>query len=163
MREGRTLSPASLLGVEDGERLIMPSDNGSVISHAAFMSGLSVVAGSLRNASAVARWLDGRFATVGLVPVGEQWADGAMRVCYEDLIGAGAIASRMAELGGETGMSPEVRAAAAAYRSRESFTAVPSGQELVGRGFAEDVRLAEELDADDVVPLLRDGRYVAAD
>lgn len=163
MREGRTLSPASLLGVDDGERLIMPSDNGSVISHAALMSGLTVVAGSIRNASAVARWLSGRFATVGLVPAGEEWPDGAMRVCYEDLIGAGAIAAGMADIAGEAEMAPEVRAAAAAYRSRASLTEVPSGRDLVGRGFAEDVRLAEELDADDVVPILKNGRYVAAD
>ena len=162
MREGRTMSPASLLSVEDHERLIMPSDNGSVISHAALMSGLTVVAGSLRNASAVARWLNGRFATVGLVPAGEEWADGAMRVCYEDLIGAGAIAAGMADIGGEAGMSPEVRAAAAAFRARASFAEVPSGRDLVERGFAEDVRLAEELDSDDVVPVLQNGRYVAA-
>lgn len=163
MREGRTLSPASLLAVEDGERLIIPSDNGSVISHAALMSGLTVVAGSLRNASAVARWLTGRFATVGLVPAGEEWPDGAMRVCYEDLIGAGAIAAEMVDLAGDAGMNPEVLAAAAAFRSRASLTEVPSGRDLVDRGFAEDVRLAEQLDADDVVPVLRNGRYVAAD
>jgi 2-phosphosulfolactate phosphatase len=162
MREGRTLSPASLLGVEDGERLIIPSDNGSVISHAALMSGLTVVAGSLRNASAVARWLTGRFSTVGLVPAGEEWADGAMRVCYEDLIGAGAIAAAMADLGDESVMTPEVQAAAAAFRSRSSFVDVPTGRDLVERGFAEDVRLAEQVDADDVVPILKDGRYVAA-
>lgn len=163
MREGRTMSPASLLSVEDHERLIMPSDNGSVISHAALMSGLTVVAGSLRNASAVARWVSGRFATVGLVPAGEEWADGAMRVCYEDLIGAGAIAAGMADLLGDAVMAPEVRAAAAAYRDRASLTEVPSGRDLVERGFTEDVRLAEEVDADDIVPVLRDGRYVAAD
>jgi 2-phosphosulfolactate phosphatase len=39
---------------------------------------------------------------------------------------------------------------------------VPSGRELVDRGFAEDVRLAEQVDADDVVPILQNGRYVAA-
>ena len=33
---------------------------------------------------------------------------------------------------------------------------------LVERGFADDVRLAEEVDADDVVPILENGRYVAA-
>ena len=99
MREGRTLSPASLLEVDDGERLIMPSDNGSVISHAALMSGLTVVAGAMRNAQAVAAWVTGRFTTVGLVPAGEQWPDGALRVCYEDLVGAGAIAARMRDLG----------------------------------------------------------------
>ena len=164
MREGRTLSPASLLEVDDGERLIMPSDNGSVISHAALMSGLTVVAGSIRNAQAVAAWLTGRFATVGLVPAGEQWPDGSLRVCYEDLVGAGAIATRIRGLGDsdDVRMQPEVLAAAAAFDSRSSLSEVPSGRELVERGFLEDVRLAEEVDADDVVPILKDGRYVAA-
>jgi phosphosulfolactate phosphohydrolase-like enzyme len=40
---------------------------------------------------------------------------------------------------------------------------VPSGRELVDQGFSVDVSLAEELDADDVVPVLRDGRYIAAE
>jgi 2-phosphosulfolactate phosphatase len=164
MREGRTLSPASLLEVNDGERLIMPSDNGSVISHAALMSGLTVVAGSMRNAHSVATWLTGRFATVGLVPAGEQWPDGALRVCYEDLVGAGAIAARMRDIGDHgVLMRPEVLAAASAFDGRSPLTEVPSGQELVERGFVEDVRLAEEVDADDVVPILKNGRYVAAE
>ncbi len=163
MREGRTLSPASLLEVDDGERLIMPSDNGSVISHAALMSGLTVVAGAMRNAQAVAAWVTGRFTTVGLVPAGEQWPDGALRVCYEDLVGAGAIAARMRDLGDGVLMHPEVLAAASAFDNRSSLTEVPSGQDLVERGFVEDVRLAEEVDADDVVPILKNGRYVAAE
>jgi len=162
MREGRTLSPASLLDVADGERLIMPSPNGSVISHAALMLGLTVVAGSMRNASAVARWVSGRFESVGLVPAGEQWADGALRPCYEDLIGAGAIASRLRDLDPAAKYSPDVLAAAAAFDQRGSLADVPSGQELIDRGFSDDVVLAQMVDADDVVPALRDGRYVAA-
>lgn len=162
MREGRTLSPASLLEVTDGERLIMPSDNGSVISHAALMSGLTVVAGAMRNAAAVASWLEGRFETVGLVPAGEQWPDGSLRVCYEDLIGAGAIAAHLRD-GEGFALSPEASAAAVAFDQRQSLEGVPSGQELVGRGFADDVQLAEEVDSDDVVPVLRNGRYVAAE
>lgn len=163
MREGRTLSPASLLEVADGERLIMPSDNGSVISHAALMSGLTVVAGAMRNAGAVATWLESRFATVGLVPAGEQWPDGSLRVCYEDLVGAGAIATHLRDDHPGFVLSPEASAAAAAFDGRESLAGVPSGLELVERGFADDVRLAEEVDSDDVVPVLRNGRYVAAE
>jgi 2-phosphosulfolactate phosphatase len=163
MREGRTLSPASLLDVEDGERLIMPSLNGSVISHAALMSGLTVIAGSIRNASAVAGWLAGRFATVGLIPAGEQWADGALRVCYEDLIGAGAIASRLLAMSADVRLTPEAQAAVGAFDQRRPLAEVPSGRELVDQGFSVDVSLAEELDADDVVPVLRDGRYIAAE
>jgi len=163
MREGRTLSPASLLDVSDGERLIMPSANGSVISHSALMSGLVVVAGSMRNAGAVAHWVRGRFSQVGLVPAGEQWANGALRPCYEDWVGAGAIAARLRAIDEHADLSPEAVAAAAAFDTRSSFANVPSGQELIGWGFADDVELAQMIDADPVVPVLRNGRYIAAD
>jgi 2-phosphosulfolactate phosphatase len=162
MREGRTLSPASLLDVAEGDRLVMPSPNGSAISHAALMSGLTVVAGSMRNAGAVAAWIDGRFASVGLVPAGEQWPDGSLRPSYEDLVGAGAIAARLRDRGADVELAPEVVAAAAAFDVRQTLADTPSGQDLVSRGFADDVALAELVDADDVVPVLRDGRYVAA-
>lgn len=162
MREGRTLSPASLLDVAEGDRLVMPSANGSVISAAALMSGLTVVAGAMRNAGAVAKWLDGRFETVGLVPAGERWADGSLRPCYEDLVGAGAIASRLMDLDANATFAPEVVAAVAAFAARASLAGVPSGKELIDWGFADDVELAQMMDADPVVPVLRDGRYIAA-
>lgn len=162
MREGRTLSPASLLDVADGDRLVMPSPNGSAISHAALMSGLTVVAGSLRNAGAVATWLEGRFTSIGLVPAGELWPDGSLRPAYEDHVGAGAIAARMRDQGADVLHSPEVVAAMAAFDTRQPLVGTPSGLELVGRGFADDVALAEMVDVDPVVPVLRDGRYVAA-
>jgi len=161
-REGRTLSPASLLGVQQGERLVMPSPNGSALSHASLMSGLTVVAGSLRNAAAVASWLTVHNEHVGLVPAGEQWPDHSLRVAYEDLVGAGAIASRLQTLDADVQLSPEATAALAAFDVRRPFDETPSGIELVERGFADDVALAEEVDVDPVVPLLVDGRYVAA-
>jgi len=74
-REGRTLSPASMLDVVPGERIVMPSPNGSALSHAALVSGLAVIAGAMRNAAAVATWLTEHVSSVGLVPAGEQWAD----------------------------------------------------------------------------------------
>lgn len=163
MREGRTLSPASLLDVEEGDRLVMPSPNGAAISHAALMSGLTVVAGSLRNAGAVAAWLDGRFETLGLVPAGERWADASLRPAYEDLVGAGAIAARLRDRGADVDFAPEVMGAAATFDTRESLSGTPSGLELVSRGFADDVALAEMVDVDPVVPVLRDGRYVAVE
>jgi 2-phosphosulfolactate phosphatase len=161
-REGRTLSPASMLGVEQGERLVMPSPNGSALSHASLMSGLTVVAGSLRNARAVAAWLTSHNEHVGLVPAGEQWPDHSLRVAYEDLVGAGAIAARLQSLEPAVQLSPEATAALAAFDARRPFSETPSGIELVERGFADDVALAEEVDVDPVVPLLLDGRYVAA-
>jgi 2-phosphosulfolactate phosphatase len=160
-REGRTLSPASLLDVEPGERLVMPSLNGAGLSTGSLMAGLNVVAGSLRNAAAVASWLAPQFDHVGLVPSGEQWADGSLRVAYEDLVGAGAIAARLRDGDGSVTLSPEADAAAHAFDNIRPLKETPSGLELVERGFGYDVELAEQIDVDVVVPVLRDGRYVA--
>jgi 2-phosphosulfolactate phosphatase len=77
-------------------------------------------------------------------------------------VGAGAIAAKLLEADADFTLTPEACAAAAAFRSRSPLSEVASGQELVERGFGEDVRLAEQLDADDVVPILQNGRYVAA-
>src|SRR5690349_11551927 len=57
--EGLTLSPASLLGVDAETRLVLPSPNGSSIAYAAINAEVPVVAGCLRNAAAVSRYLDG--------------------------------------------------------------------------------------------------------
>jgi 2-phosphosulfolactate phosphatase len=122
-----------------------------------------VVAGSLRNAGAVAAWLSGQFESLGLVPAGERWPDGSLRPAYEDLVGAGAIAARMRDSGSDVMFAPEVVGAAAAFDTRESLAGTPSGLELVSRGFADDVALSEMVDVDPVVPVLRDGRYVAAE
>jgi 2-phosphosulfolactate phosphatase len=162
MREGRTWSPASLLDLAEGDRIVMPSPNGSALSHAALASGLTVIAGGMRNASAVAHWLARRVSSVGLVPAGEQWADHSLRVAYEDLVGAGAIADSLERVDPTAELSADARAAVAAFQRRRPLAEAPSGRELVDRGFADDVALAEDVDADPVVPVLRDGRYIAA-
>jgi 2-phosphosulfolactate phosphatase len=158
--EGPTLSPASLLDLDPDVRLVLPSPNGSSIAHAAVSGGLPVVAGCLRNARAVARYISG-FAKIGLVPAGERWGDGSLRPAYEDLVGAGAVVDRL--LGQDPGveLSPEAEAAATAFRGLRRLEECPSGGELVERGFADDVRIASEVDTSDVVPLLVEGRFVA--
>jgi len=90
------------------------------------------------------------------------WPDHSLRVAYEDLVGAGAIASRLQTLDANVQLSPEATAALAAFDVRRPFDETPSGIELVERGFADDVALAEDVDVDQVVPILLDGRYVAA-
>jgi 2-phosphosulfolactate phosphatase len=154
-REGPTLSPASLVDLEHGTRLVMPSPNGSGIAHAAVLGATPMVGASLRNASAVARHLMS-YERVGLVPAGERWPDESLRPAYEDLVGAGAIATR---LGGD--LSPDAQAAALAFASLRPLEQCPSGAELVERGFAEDVRLASEVDVEHVVPVLKHGKFVA--
>jgi 2-phosphosulfolactate phosphatase len=162
-----SLSPAALRAAPFTERLVLPSPNGSAIAAAA--QGLPVVAASLRNAAAVARWLAGqRYGTTGrpvaVIAAGERWPDGGLRPALEDLLGAGAV---MAGLCGRTGQdcdpSPEARLAAQAYEAtpdpRTALTACASGRELAGGGFAADVAVAAELDASEAVPVLADGAF----
>ena len=157
--DGPTLSPASLLDLAVGSRLVLPSPNGSSIAFAAINTDVRVVVACLRNAAAVARHLDG-VERIALVPAGERWGDGSLRPAYEDLVGAGAVADRLAALDPALTLSPEAEAAALAFRSIRPLELCPSGAELVDRGFAEDVRLASQVDVSRVVPALVEGRFV---
>jgi 2-phosphosulfolactate phosphatase len=161
---GPSLSPASLATLAPGDRLVLPSPNGATCSVLAAEGGATVVAGCLRNASAVARFARERGGTIAVVPAGEQWPDGALRPGIEDLLAAGAI---LAALGSVRTLSPKARLAAAAFdRLRPDLATVlkecASGRELVELGFARDVELAAELDATGLVPVLRDGAFTTA-
>lgn len=162
---GASLSPASLGSLGAGSRLVLPSPNGSAIC-AAVSAGLgqglpSVVVGCLRTATAVARHLRGA-AHVGLVPAGERWSDGSLRPAYEDLVGAGAIAARLIAQDAVVELSPDAEVAVLAFGALRPLEQCPSGVELVQRGWADDVRIASEVDASSVVPVLVEGRFVAA-
>jgi 2-phosphosulfolactate phosphatase len=161
-----SLSPASMSTLEPGERIVLPSPNGSSISHALLESGATVVAGSLRNATAVARWLAPRLGqgeSLVVVPAGERWPDGSLRPAAEDLWGAGAVLHALAGLG-IGGFSPEARLAAAAYaevatRIADELARCASGVELTERGFGSDVELAARTDESPAVPVLADGAF----
>ena len=159
--DGPTLSPLSLIGLAEGSRLILPSSNGSSMSSAAVSGDVPLVAGCLRNALAVAQHVAG-YDRIGIVPAGERWADGSLRPAYEDWIGVGALVERLLKCVPGAELAPAAEAAAAAFRLLRPLTECPSGAELADRGFLEDVRIAAEVDASDVVPVLRDGRFVAA-
>lgn len=157
-----SLSPASLRELNPGDRLLLPSPNGSRLSLAC--GDTPVLAGCLRNAKAVAakaRALAGQ-GDIGLIPAGERWPGDTLRPAIEDLIGAGAIIEAL-----EGEMTPEARVARDAWRgARGELDALirdcESGRELIDRGFAVDVDLALERDASAVAPVLREGAYVAA-
>ncbi|MFE6912342.1 2-phosphosulfolactate phosphatase [Streptomyces erythrochromogenes] len=88
-----SLSPAALRRATFATRLVLPSPNGSAISAAA-TAGSTVVAGCLRNASAVGRWLAVRgYGTprllVAVIAAGERWP------ALENLLGAGAIVAAL--------------------------------------------------------------------
>jgi 2-phosphosulfolactate phosphatase len=158
--DGLTLSPASLLGVDRDTRLILPSPNGSSIAFAAVNAEVPVVAGCLRNAKAVALALQ-EVERVAIVPAGERWSDGSLRPAYEDLVGAGAVIDRLVAANPALELTPESEVAAMAFRKLRPLESCVSGIELVERGFAEDVAIAAEVDASDVVPRLVEGRFVA--
>ncbi|WP_109505249.1 2-phosphosulfolactate phosphatase [Nocardioides speluncae] len=161
-----SLSPASVAAAEGLKRLVLPSPNGSAISFGLADSGAIVLGASLRNRRAVAAYVATLAAeSVTVIAAGERWPDGSLRPCVEDLWGAGAVLSALADLG-VTGLSPEARVAEASYRAVESRLAEDLGacagaRELAEAGFADDVEVAAQLDVSHAVPLLVDGVYVA--
>jgi 2-phosphosulfolactate phosphatase len=160
-REGPSLSPSSMLDLPEGTRLVLPSPNGSAITHALRGTPCAVVAGCLRNASAVARFVQG-FRRVLLVPGGERWGDGSLRFAYEDLVGAGGVASKLVALSLSVELTPEAQVARLAFEHRQPLSLTPSGIELADRDFTADVELASQVDASTTVPVLRDGHFQAA-
>ncbi|MGY2701303.1 2-phosphosulfolactate phosphatase [Nocardioides sp. HB32] len=163
LRDGVSLSPASVRAAEGVERLVLPSPNGSAIAFGLAGAGATVVGASLRNASAVARWLAERDGPVAVVAAGERWPDATLRPAIEDLWGAGAVIAGLVDLG-RSGLTAEARVAERAYRAArlpDDLVACASGQELVGIGFGVDVDIAAELDATDVVPVLHGEAFVA--
>jgi len=158
-----TLAPASLRNVPPGLRLVLPSPNGSTLAWSAQeLHAAAIVAGCFRNATAVARWASQQGRDVAVVAAGERWEDGTIRFAIEDWLGAGAIISRL-----PGNRSPEAEAAAASFeRLRRSIHGTlancPSGRELIEGGYPDDIDLASEIDADDVVPLLEGNAFKLA-
>ncbi|MFF4275221.1 2-phosphosulfolactate phosphatase [Streptomyces sp. NPDC001536] len=162
-----SLSPAALRKAPFTPRLVLPSPNGSAIAAAA--DGATVVAGSLRNASAVGRWLarhgyGTRERPVAVIGAGERWPDGSLRPALEDLLGAGAVITALAAQGADA-LSPEAAAARSCFTGTPdvaaAVTACSSGLELSRGGFSDDVTIAVELDATTIVPVLTDGAFSA--
>jgi 2-phosphosulfolactate phosphatase len=171
-----SLSPASIRAARHARAIVLPSPNGSTISALLGDSGATVVAASLRNASAVGRWLAERVnvrSAFLIVPAGERWDDGTLRPAVEDLWGAGAVIDELStqlgdQLGDQLGaLSPEAALARQAYRSVATrldleLAACASGRELLQKGYALDLAIAAEREASARVPVLRDGAFVPA-
>ena len=156
---GASLSPASLMGLEAGSAVVLPSPNGSSCAVRASEAGATVVAGCLRNASSVARWVSAQGGAVAVIAAGERWPDGTLRPAVEDLIGAGAV---LAHLSGS--ISPEARMAIAAFEATsDQLPAVlaesASGRELNGKGWADDLSYAGAVGASRIVPVMAEGAF----
>lgn len=152
------------------------SINGAAIAAAAAEAGATVMAGCLRNASAVASAVlaeqTARAArtSVAVIAAGElngREQGAPVRVAVEDQLGAGAVVDALASLGIDH-TSPEAAAACEAFRGlrravRHLLTASGSGQELLERDARDEVLAAAEIDADATAPVLVDGAFRALD
>lgn len=155
---GFSLSPASLVNLPHGYRLVLPSPNGAAASFAA--DHRNVLAACLRNARATAKAAASLGSTFAIIPAGETWDTGELRPSLEDLIGAGAVIHALAGT-----RSPEAELAVAAFRCFQdqllgTLQTCSSGKELIERGFASEVNLAAELNVSDCVPILTNRAFI---
>ena len=153
-----SLSPESLMGVADGLRLVLPSPNGSTIAFAARSTNAVVLAGCLRNASAVARRANELGQRISAIPAGERWPDGSLRPAIEDWYAAGAI---IAQCRGRRSPEAAFAAAAAGLIPIDQLEDCSSARELRERGYGGDVELAFQQNVSDVVPRLVGNAFIA--
>ena len=151
------LSPPSLLQLDAGDKIVLPSPNGSTICFS--VDGPTVIAGCLRNASAVAEAAQRIGRKILVIASGERWPNQELRPSIEDIIGAGAILTRLSGT-----KSPESESAVAVFhafekRIQETIENSSSGRDLVEKGFPEDVEYAAALNISSVVPVLRDRSF----
>jgi 2-phosphosulfolactate phosphatase len=139
-----SLSPLTMMGIEAGETVVLPSPNGSVCTEMA--AGIPhVLAGAVVNATAVGRHAASLGGGITIVACGEEG-----RFALEDHLGAAAIA---ATIEGEILPGKDW--------IRDAIFGCLSGIELVDLGFEADVEHAALLDRYDLVPRLVDGAYRA--
>lgn len=160
-----SLSPASLLTLVPDERLVLPSPNGATLAFLAASTPAMVLAGCLRNATAVATAAREHGGAVTAIAAGERWEHDAdsLRPAVEDLLGAGAILTALRP----AAPSPEARAAMAAFQAtkpdlRAHLFGCSSGRELIQKGFSRDVEIAAEHDVSHSVPILRGRAFCAS-
>jgi 2-phosphosulfolactate phosphatase len=156
------------------------SRNGAAVAAAA--GEATVLVGSLRNASAVARAVleiqnrRRQRTSVAVIAAGELTDAGDLRFAVEDLLGAGTIIAALSDLGADH-TSPEAAAACESARGlrralRHLLTASGSAKEIAAGVEATatieaaglvptDPKAAAEVDATDVVPVLDGDAFVA--
>jgi 2-phosphosulfolactate phosphatase len=147
-----SLAPESFLDAPRGLRCVLPSPNGAQVALAAAADARVLLAGSLRNARAVAEAAQRLGTTFNVIPAGERWADGSLRPALEDWLGAGAV---LRWLPGSR--SPEAEAAVALFESHRdrlvaALASCGSGRELERRGHVRDKFLAADLNVSTCVP-----------
>ncbi len=148
------LSPATLATLKSGDRVVLPSPNGSTICFS--LETPIILCGCLRNAAVTAQAANRLGKRILVIAAGEQWEGSSLRPAIEDMIGAGAILSKL-----KGNLSPEAIAAVQVFEHFKNdllstLNSSSSGKELIERGFPEDNEIASELDVSTTVPILQD-------
>jgi len=153
-----SLSPLSFRNAVNGKSYVLPSPNGSSLS-VECMSKITLTA-CLRNYRTVAEYAGGLSNNIAVVPAGEKWNDGSIRFAIEDYFCAGAVISVL-----NGNMSSEALAALNFYTgTKDDFRSIIgnciSANELLTRGFEEDVLFSLELNSSKTIPKLINGCYI---
>lgn len=157
-RSAYSLSPQSLISIPRDTKLVLPSPNGARLSLS--LGEKTIFAGCLRNAEAVARAAQSTGKRICVVPAGERWGDGSIRMAAEDFVGAGAIISCL-----PGSRSPEAEMAVSCFDRviddlKNFLLKTSSGKELNERGFAGDIAIASELNVSTCAPVLKNRAFV---
>lgn len=167
------LSTRALAAAEAGAPLDAVDDAAAALVRASAATGAHVVVGGLRNAAAVAAHVlevqrtRGERTSISIVAAG--YPDGTdaegLRFAVDDLLGAGAVVAALGDLGIDHA-SPDAAVAGEGFRAlggavRHLLTASGTGRRLAADGQREQVLAAAARDAASVVPVLRDGAFVA--
>lgn len=173
-------STTVIRAIENGEERALDagahaiSINGAAVSEAAAATPAIVLLGGLRNADAVAAAIHaeqarrGERTSIAVIASGELTGRGpghTLRFAVEDQLGAGAIIAALGERGIDH-TSPEAAVAGESFRALRRaathlLTASASGRELIDAGRRDEVVAAAQVDAASIVPVLREGTFVA--
>lgn len=168
------LSARALAAAEAGAPFDAVDDAAAALVRASAATGAHVVVGGLRNAAAVAAHVlevqrtRGERTSISIVAAG--YPDGAdaegLRFAVDDLLGAGAVVAALGDLGIDHA-SPDAAVAGEGFRAlggavRHLLTASGTGRRLAADGRRDEVLAAAARDAASVVPVLRDGAFVAS-
>lgn len=168
------LSARALAAAEAGAPFDAVDDAAAALVRASAATGAHVVVGGLRNAAAVAAHVlevqrtRGERTSISIVAAG--YPDGTdaegLRFAVDDLLGAGAVVAALGDLGIDHA-SPDAAVAGEGFRAlggavRHLLTASGTGRRLAADGRRDEVLAAAARDAASVVPVLRDGAFVAS-
>lgn len=156
------LSPWVLQACQPGAELVMAAAEAHAIATTLAPRSAQLLAGCLRNASAVAQAALRRGGPITVVTATEPWPDGGLRPGLQDLICAGAILSKLPA----AGRSPQARLAIMAWQLIGNYRArclgmTPQGAALLRRRRHHDLMIALREDVSDTVPVWRDGAFRA--